>query len=196
MPINCPPEPSEGSKRQQAGIRKTAFRLWVATSMVFCLGYALVPLYDAFCDWTGLMGRTGSISAAELGKIAGSASSRQIAVEFDTNVRGNLPWQFTAKKFRIKVNTGDLHEAWFTVRNTSDRAIVGRAIPSVAPSKSGPYFKKTECFCFKAQSLEPGESREMVVRFVVDTELPRQLSTLTLSYSFFEVPDGKKAAKS
>ena len=172
---------------QGGGIKKTTAWLCVTVSVVFCFGYALVPMYDLFCDLTGINGRTGVASEQQAAALADPVASRVVTVEFDTNLRGGLPWEFRAERFDMQVNTGELSEALFVVRNRSSRPVVGRAIPSVAPAKSGPYFKKTECFCFVEQRLEPGESREMAVRFVVDTGLPQQVSTMTLSYSFFEV---------
>lgn len=89
----------------------------------------------------------------------------------------------------MKVHPGEIAEAVFIVENESDRSVIGQAVPSVAPAQASLFFNKTECFCFTKQILEPGERKEIIVRFVVDTELPKKISTMTLSYTFFRVPD-------
>lgn len=154
--------------------------------VMFGFGYLLVPLYDVFCDVTGLNGKTGEITAAEV-NVAEVDESRTITVQFDTNVR-QLPWEFKPIEHKVKVHPGELGEAKFYVHNNSSRAIIGRAVPSVAPTQASVFFNKTECFCFDEQRLEAGESREMVVKFVVGTGLPERFGALVLSYTFFEAP--------
>jgi len=168
---------------------RTATKLFALAVAMFGFGYLLVPIYNVLCDITGINGKTGTISATEVNP--GSVDrSRLITVEFDTNLR-NLPWDFVAEQRKVKVHPGEIGEAVFLVRNNSDREIIGRAIPSVAPTQAAVYFNKTECFCFNEQLVMPGEEKEMLVRFVVDTELPKRFASLVLSYTFFEVPGNK-----
>ena len=116
---------------------------------------------------------------------------RLVTVVFDTNTR-DVPWTFKAGQHKAKIRPGELSEAVFLVENRSGRTITGRAIPSVSPVQAGIYVSKMDCFCFSEQVLAPGETREMPVRFIVDTDLPKRFSSLTLSYTFFNV--GDKAA--
>lgn len=173
-------------------ITTTASKLAVMALAMFGFGFLMVPLYDVFCDVTGLNGKTGQI-AVEDASLLGVDASRNITVEFDTNIR-SLPWVFRPVERKVKVHPGELGEARFTVVNQSDKAVIGRAIPSVAPTQASVFFNKTECFCFDEQRLEPGETKEMVVRFVVGTNLPKRFGSLVLSYTFFEVPESASAA--
>lgn len=168
---------------------RTALRLGGCVLVMFGFGYALVPIYDVFCDITGLNGKTGELSAAEAAAIT-PEPGRTVTVEFDTNVNGQLPWAFRPLQQSVQVYPGQLGSAMFVAQNDSGRTVVGQAVPSVAPAKASPYFNKTECFCFTQQTLAPGERREMPIRFVVDPQIPRDVRTLTLSYTFFEVPEG------
>ncbi len=176
----------------EENIKRTTRKLALLSLVMFGFGYALVPMYDLFCDITGLNGKTGQITVAE-GLESGLDESRQVTVTFDTNTR-QLPWEFTSQQRKVTVNPGELGEASFLVENKSDRDIVGRAIPSVAPTQAAVYFNKTECFCFSEQLLKAGESREMKVRFIVDPELPSRIGTLTLSYTFFALPGSEAVA--
>ena len=107
-------------------------------------------------------------------------------MQFDGGVNSKLPWQFEPKQLTLQVRPGGQYEAMYSARNTSDRAIVGSAVPSVAPARASGYFSKTECFCFTAQTLAAGESRDLPVRFIVDPDLPADVNTITLSYTFFK----------
>jgi cytochrome c oxidase assembly protein subunit 11 len=164
----------------------TAKKLAIFAVAMFGFGYALVPLYSLVCEVTGIGGKTGTItqSAAEADEVD---SDRLVTVEFDTNVDSGLPWKFKAKEFKMKVHPGELSEAVFVVENQSDKPVVGKAIPSVAPEIASKYFNKTECFCFTQQLLEAGESKEMVVRFIVGSQLPDDILVMTLSYKFFQL---------
>jgi cytochrome c oxidase assembly protein subunit 11 len=167
--------------------RRLALKLAAVAAGMFGFGYALVPLYEMVCQYTGLGGRTGTITVAAAAA-QGFDPDRQIVVEFDTNVNGTLPWKFASLQQRVRVHPGEITEVRFIAENTSAHAIVGQAVPSVTPAKASPYFNKTECFCFTQQTLAAGERREMPVRFVVGPDLPQGVTTVTLSYTFFEVP--------
>lgn len=159
-------------------------RLLVVTAAMFGFGYALVPIYAWVCDVTGFNGTTGRVEAASLdGRVA---QDREVTVQFLATVNGHLPWEFRATRQTMTVSPGKVYEATFEVHNRAAEPIVGQATPSVAPLAAAAHFNKTECFCFTQQRLEAGETREMPVRFVVDERLPKQVKTLTLSYTFFE----------
>jgi len=165
---------------------RLAMRLGAVALAMFGFGYALVPLYDVFCDITGLNGKTGVATAADIA--AGVDERRLVTVEFDSNVNGALPWKFGPVQKSVRVHPGQITEVLFYAENTSDRAVVGQAVPSVAPTPASVWFNKTECFCFTQQTLAPGERREMPVRFIVAPDMPDKYTTLTLSYTFFEAP--------
>ncbi len=182
-------------------IIRTVKKLGLFAIAMFGFGYVMVPIYDVLCDITGLNGKTGEISQSEA-ETNRVDIDRFVTVEFDPNVNPALPWKFKAAEYKMKVHPGEIAEAVFIVENESDRSVIGQAVPSVAPAQASLFFNKTECFCFTKQILEPGERKEIIVRFVVDTELPKKISTMTLSYTFFRVPDSndvtvsdKKAVK-
>jgi len=166
---------------------RTETKLTVLAIAMFGFGYALVPLYDVFCEITGLNGKTGTIANTEAAQLEVD-QERLVTVEFDTNVNSELPWSFLAQAHKMKVHPGELTDAVFVIENNSDQPVVAQAVPSVAPAQASLFFNKTECFCFTQQMLAPRERKEMTVRFVVDPELPKKISTLTLSYTYFKVP--------
>ncbi len=151
---------------------------------MFGFGFALVPLYDVFCELTGLNGKTGVVQASALD--GALDDSRLVTVEFTASVNSRLPWEFAPVNFRMKVHPGKVYEASFIAKNLGAVTKVGQAVPSVAPATASRYFDKTECFCFTEQRFESGEERELPLRFVVDTDLPSEIKTVTLTYTFFE----------
>ena len=168
---------------KQRGVKKTTTILFVVTILMFGFGYAMVPLYDAFCQITGLNGKTQRVTEG-----AGEASpliDREVRILFDSNVNGDLPWRLKPSLKSLKVQPGKFYDATYTVTNMADVPVVGQAIPSVSPQVASLYFKKSECFCFVNQVLEPGETKDMLVRFEVDQDLPKDDGALTLSYTFF-----------
>ena len=150
----------------------------------FAFTFSLVPLYRLACE--KVFGIRLDNSAAEAGAIARPASARTVTVEFDGGVNSKLPWEFSPNQPTMQVRPGEQYETTFHARNTSDRTLVGSAVPSVAPARASGYFSKTECFCFTAQTLLAGETRDMPVRFIIDPDLPADVSTITLSYTFFK----------
>ena len=164
--------------------RRSAWRLGVVVAAMFGFGYALVPLYDIFCEVTGLGGRTGVVQAGTLPDRVDE--SRLVTVSFDATVNSALAWELRPSQREMKVHPGRLYETHYVARSRSGRSTVGRAVPSVAPAVASKYFNKTECFCFTSQHLEPGEEREMPVHFVVSEQLPQRVEALTLSYIFFD----------
>ena len=169
-------------------IKKTTIMLFFITLLMFGFGYAMVPLYDVFCQITGLNGKTVNVVTETNDKRI--VSDRIVRVQFDSNVNGDLPWRMKAKQVIMNVQPGKFYEATYTVENMYNGDVVGQAIPSVMPGEASLYFKKSECFCFVNQLLAAGETKEMVVRFEVDKDLPEDVDLLTLSYTFFRAkPD-------
>ncbi|HEU4991540.1 MAG TPA: cytochrome c oxidase assembly protein [Luteimonas sp.] len=152
----------------------------------FAFTFALVPLYNIACQKVfGVRLAQGPADADAHALAAAPATDRWVTVQFDGAVNSKLPWAFRTEQATMKVRPGVQYEAKFFARNDGDRAIVGNAVPSIAPARASGYFSKTECFCFTAQTLQAGESRDMPVRFIVDPALPADVSTITLSYTFF-----------
>ena len=150
----------------------------------FALTFSLVPLYRIACEKVfgiRLEQGPGEAKAATL-----APKARTVTVQFDGGVNSKLPWAFHPEQLTMQVVPGEVNEALYFARNDSERAIVGSAVPSVAPARASGHFTKTECFCFTAQTLQPGESRDMPVRFIVDQDLPADVKTITLSYTFFK----------
>lgn len=157
--------------------------------VAFAFTFSLVPLYRIACEKVfgiRLEQGPGQVAAVAAGE---ADRSRMVTVQFDGGVNSKLPWAFEPAQLSMQVVPGELNEAMYVARNESDRAIVGSATPSVAPARASGHFTKTECFCFTAQTLQPGESRDMPVRFIVDRDLPGDVKTITLSYTFFKNED-------
>lgn len=165
-------------------------KLAIVTAGMFAFGYALIPLYRAICDVTGI-----NILALGDKNIPGAQSnmplntqvdtSRTITVEFDANARG--PWMFKPAKRSLQVHPGEMATVIYEFENVQDRRMAAQAIPSYAPMQASPYFNKVECFCFNQYTLDPGEKKEWPVTFVIDPKLSKDVTTITLSYTFFEV---------
>ena len=155
----------------------------------FAFTFALVPLYRIACEKVfGIRLEQGP------GQVAATAADparkpRTVTVQFDGGVNSKLPWAFHPTELNMQVVPGELNETMYVARNEGQAAIVGSATPSVAPARASGHFTKTECFCFTAQTLQPGESRDMPVRFIVDRDLPADVKTITLSYTFFKNED-------
>jgi len=150
----------------------------------FAFTFALVPLYRIACEKVfGVRLEKGPVEGTAK---AAADHARWVTVQFDGGVNSKLPWAFRPEQETMRVHPGQQYEAKFFARNTSDHAIVGNAVPSIAPARASGYFSKTECFCFTAQTLDAGESRDMPVRFIVDPDLPRDVNTITLSYTFYK----------
>lgn len=167
---------------------KTVAKLCLIVVGMFGFGFALVPLYDVLCDITGLGGRTGGEYTYDPATMQRD-SSRLIRVNFITNTNAGMPWRFWSESGGVRVHPGDLKEVNFYVTNTTNRRMVGQAIPSVVPFKAAAHFHKTECFCFNSQVLEPGETMEMPMRFIVGPDLPRNVESISLSYALFDITE-------
>lgn len=169
-------------------------KLAVVALVMFGFGFAMIPIYRAICTFTGIGLVTPRDREAEaFARNTQVDTSRSIVVEFDSNSRGQ--WQFRPERRSMTVHPGELATVEYELVNTQDRPMSGQAIPSYAPQQSAAYFRKVECFCFEQQRFGAKETRRFPVVFVVDPELPRNVGTITLSYTFFEV-DGTQTASS
>ena len=177
-------------------------KLVVVALGMFGFGYALVPLYVAICEATGInilaLGEKelpGS-GNARLAKPQNSQldTSRTITVEFDANARG--PWHFKPMQNSLQVHPGEMATVMYEFQNVQDRTMSAQAIPSYAPQQSGPHFNMVECFCYNQYTLAPGEKKQWPVVFVVDKKLSKDVTTITLSYTFFEVGSSTPPAPS
>jgi cytochrome c oxidase assembly protein subunit 11 len=181
------PAPRRGPARHDRNMR------WVLALFViamFGFGYALVPMYRTICEVLGVNVLARGDAGAALGEKVTPANTqvdfaRDVTIEFDANARG--PWEFHPEKNAVTVHPGQLTTVIYEFRNTQARTMTAQAIPSYAPGEGGPHFHKIECFCFQQHTLKPGESRRWPVTFYVDDHLPKDVSTVTLSYTFFEV---------
>jgi cytochrome c oxidase assembly protein subunit 11 len=188
--MSDPSPPSGRHAALRADNRAMGKKLLVVVAAMFAFGYALVPVYRTICDALGI----NVLSLAELDAPGVSSAapangqvdaSRTITIEFDANVRG--PWDFKPEVASMQVHPGQLATVVYEFRNRQARTMTAQAIPSYAPQQAMSHFNKVECFCFQQQTLGPGESRRWPVVFVVDAKLPKDVRTITLSYTFFEV---------
>lgn len=169
----------------------TLRKLAVIAVLMFGFGFALVPFYKKICEVTGVNNviRADAVANTQID------AARQVTIEFDANLRSNLPWTFRPLQTSVRIHPGELTTVMYEIRNNSDHAITGQAIPSYGPQLAASYFKKLECFCFTQQTLQPGEAKQMPVVFVIEKGLPEDVNTITLSYSFFEVEGSSSLSK-
>ncbi|HEX7047617.1 MAG TPA: cytochrome c oxidase assembly protein [Gammaproteobacteria bacterium] len=172
---------SEGKGAGNAN-RRTIVQLMLVAVAAFGFAFLLVPLYDVLCDITGLNGRTNSEPVDVAMEVQ---ENRSVQVEFMLSTRGK--WEFTAPVMRMDVKPGKMYAADFFATNLTGHAQIAQAIPSVSPGIAAKYFIKTECFCFNQQHFAANERKEMPVRFVVDPDLPADVETITLSYTFYSI---------
>ena len=172
-------------------------KLAVVTVLMFAFGYALVPLYKAICEMTGI--NVLALGEQALKGISPTLpantqvdTSRTITIEFDANSRG--PWDFKPAQSSVEVHPGELTTVMYEFQNTQNRRMSAQAIPSSAPQQASAHFNKLECFCFNQYTLEPGEKKSWPVAFVIDPKLSKDVKTITLSYTFFEVGGKTPAA--
>jgi len=164
-------------------VRIMVLKLAGITVAMFGFGYLLVPIYEVFCDITGLGGRTSNQAATV---VIAPDMSRSVRVEFVASVNANGPWEFRPEVTSMTVHPGQMYTTTYWARNLRDLDVVGHAVPSVAPGTAARYFNKTESFCFTEQQFAPNEGRDMPVIFIIDPDLPAHVETVTLSYTFFD----------
>lgn len=168
-------------------------KLLVIACVMFGFGYALVPLYKQLCEVMGINVLTQPDGTVERDPNTQIDKTRLITVELDGNAQG--PWRFRPTTRSIQVHPGELATVTYEVVNTQGRSVQAQAIPSYAPQSATPHFKKVECFCFKQQTLQAHEAKQMPVVFFIDPALPRDVKTITLSYTFFEIAGTQAAVK-
>ncbi len=164
-------------------------KLFIFSIVMFAFGYALVPFYEKFCEVTGINNLLQPDVQVQDMQVD---TSRWITVELDANTRG-LPWEFKPLQRSVRMHPGEPVDVMYEITNNTDREINGQAIPSYSPRSLERYLRKFECFCFTKQVLKPNEVRQMPVQFVIEPSIPADINTVTISYTFFELPDGKKA---
>ncbi len=174
-------KPNESPETREQN-RRLSVRLAVVAAAMFGFGFALVPLYDQICVALGInsVERPSQVVNTQVDR------SRTVTIEFDSNAH-NIGWRFEPLVNHLDVHPGELATVEYEVVNVTDKPVTGQAIPSYGPPSAGEYFHKLECFCFSQQTLQPGERRRMPVTFVVDARLPKGVSSIALSYTFFQV---------
>ncbi|TAM25178.1 MAG: cytochrome c oxidase assembly protein [Nevskiaceae bacterium] len=189
--MSADPGPAETKRRK----RRSVWELALLTVAMFGFGFAMVPLYNALCELTGLNGRDKGM------QIVASVQeqpdlNREVTVQFLTVVNGGREWLFKPAVSEMKVHPGQLYTVNFVAENQLDQDVVGQAVPAVTPGKAARHLKKTECFCFNQQPFKAREAKDMPVRFMLDPELPADVHTVTLSYTFFDVTElAQRSAK-
>ncbi len=180
--------------------RHTGLLLLLAAGM-FGFAFALVPLYEVFCQLTGLNGKTARTAATQSPlayeeayegayEQGNEVIDRTVTIQFLAQVGNGMPWEFRPMVRQLRVRTGQSYTTHFYVRNRASEAVTGQAVPSVSPGKAALHLHKTECFCFTQQRLEAGETMEMPVTFIVDNDLPEEVQTFSLSYTLFRGAGG------
>jgi cytochrome c oxidase assembly protein subunit 11 len=168
--------------------RKQLALLLILSVGMFGFAFALVPLYDVFCELTGINGRSASLVTAETNfEQPISVSDRIVTIQFIGKVGNGMPWEFRPTEHQLRVHPGEIYATNFYARNRANQSVTGQAVPSVAPGQAAEHLTKLECFCFTAQQLDAGAEIEMPVRFIVDTDLPEDIHTLTLAYTVYPV---------
>jgi cytochrome c oxidase assembly protein subunit 11 len=175
---------ADGEKTGPTSAKALALRLVIMAVAMFGFGFlVLPPMYSVFCEITGLGGKTNRTAAV----VAETPDQgRSVKLEFVTSVNAYAPWEFHAETEGMSIKPGTLYNATFIARNLAGRTKIAQAVPSVAPQQAAKYFKKLECFCFTPQEFASGEEKRMPVRFMVDSDLPEYIDTITLSYTFFD----------
>jgi cytochrome c oxidase assembly protein subunit 11 len=175
---------SEARPAREQDNGRLRLRLGVVAIAMFGFGYALVPFYDAICRALGV----NEFIKADAAPAANTQvdASRSVTIEFDANAH-NLPWNFRPLVRHVTVHPGELATVEYEIANVRSEPVTAQAVPSYGPARAGEHFRKMECFCFTQQTLAPGETRRFPVVFVVDPKLPKDVNTITLSYTFFEV---------
>ncbi|MDH5432568.1 MAG: cytochrome c oxidase assembly protein [Gammaproteobacteria bacterium] len=166
-------------------------KLLAVVAGMFVFVYALIPLYDVFCDITGLNGKTRGKALYESVSVD---DQREITIEFMTNVNRGMPWEFGSKTAKVKVHPGELNEVIFYAKNRSGEETIGQTVPSVSPGQAALYLNKTECFCFDKQVLQAGEYVDMPMKFYIDPDLPEEITHLTLSYKLYNITEAVNSA--
>lgn len=172
--------------------QRITLKLSVAAVGMFAFAiFVMPPLYDVFCELTGIGGKTK-------GQYEGAAvdvdAEREIKIQFVATNNGAMPWDFSPVEYQVRVHPGEKKAVEFYARNPTDRDMTAQAVPNITPNNAADFFHKTECFCFNKQDLKAGEEARMPLVFIVDPELPASVTTITLSYTLFDVTEPAVAA--
>jgi cytochrome c oxidase assembly protein subunit 11 len=168
--------------------KRLAMKLGAVAIGALGFGFALVPLYNVFCEATGLNGKTNAESARPAAVKVDK--SRWVTVQFTGTVMPGLSWKFHPQQASIRVHPGEITRVSYYAKNSTNQTIVGQAVPSVTPGQAARHFVKLDCFCFRQQALEPGAEKEMGLTFIISPELSKEVGTVTLSYAFFPAVKG------
>ena len=168
-------------------VKKTVRQMLLIVVGMFGFGFALVPLYDVFCDITGLNGKTSDTAYEAVDVVVDT--SRTVKIQFVATNNENMPWEFKPTVSSMNVHPGEVASTEFFARNPRSVAMIAQAVPSLVPFKAAEYFHKTECFCFNQQPLAADASAELPLIFYVDADLPASINTLTLSYTLYDITD-------
>ena len=166
--------------------KKTLRRLVIAVPLMFAFGFALVPLYNVFCEVTGI---NGKVFQSDDAKELVIEDGRPLGLQFISTNNENMPWTFKPSEEVMTISTGEYYTATYYVKNTTNKTMTAQAVPSVAPSNAAAHLKKLECFCFEQQLLAAGERIELPVRFIIDPALPKEIGSLSLGYTLFDITD-------
>ena len=171
-----------------------AIRLAAAALCMFAFGFALVPLYDIFCEVTGIR---SPIVAADAATITEQPElSRPVRLEMLANAPGGAVWTFAPENDTAEVVTGQMQDINYVARNLSGGPLTGVATPDVRPAEAARYFRKVECFCFNEQDFATDEERQLLVRFYIEPDLPAHIDTITLAYTLFTKPAAQASTDS
>jgi len=178
----------------RSSVGRTTIRLLIVVPLMFAFVFVImVPLYNTFCEALGLNGKTrGQVDYQSVA--AGVDESRTIKVQFVATNAKDMTWHFRPVERSLQVHPGAVNTTQFVVRNPTDQDMVSQSVPSIVPSRAAAHFHKTECFCFEQQSLVAGGEADMPLQFIVDQDLPRDIKTITLSYTLFDVTDMARQA--
>ena len=175
----------QAARVRQRENQRLGLRLGLVALFFVGFGFAMVPMYDVICQWTGINGRTNA-AAMVVDKNTQVDASRWVNVEFLSHSMPGVGLEFAPEQFTMRVHPGAVIHTSYLAKNLSDRTFVGQAVPSITPAVAAASFQKIECFCFTQQKFMPHEQRSMPVVFVVSPELDKDLGTITLAYTFFE----------
>ncbi len=178
---------ADNVKTVEQSTQRTVLRSILVACGMFAFGFAMVPLYNVFCQVTGLNGKTDPDPYLYKAAEAKVDTSREIKVQFVATKNAGMGWDFSPSTPQVTVHPGEPGLLTFVARNPSDKRMIGQAIPSVTPFEATNYLHKVECFCFTTQTLEAGEEKVMPLRIIVDQDLPKHIKKLTLSYTLFDV---------
>jgi cytochrome c oxidase assembly protein subunit 11 len=190
-------QPDNATSKGISLAKRNAVILVVCVAGMFGFGYATVPLYNALCVFTGLNGKVSTQAVKETAAVSAVDTTREVKVQFVTTVNGGRDWEFKPMQPSVTVHPGQFMTVMFHARNMQDSKQVIQAVPNLSPIEAAKYLHKSECFCFSNQAFNAGEEKMMPVRFVLDREIPPEVDTVTLSYTFFDVTEAAaKAAAS